>query len=198
MGVLSAYQGSKSVLAGFLRRFVSDDRDIEDICQETVTRALEAEKEREIKEPRAFLFGIARNVVRKRLDKQSRSLVDFIDDFAPDSYEAGDPPVEEIVDDRERMLLFAEAVNTLPSQCQRVFVMKKVFGYQHKEIAAKLKISVSTVEKHVAAGLSRCVEQLEQQSGMEQKQQGLQETPGIEHGDNGPQLTVVRRNRAMK
>ena len=38
--------------------------------------------------------------------------------------------------------------------------MKKVYGYSHKEIAGKLDISVSTVEKHVATGLKRCSEEV--------------------------------------
>ncbi len=36
--------------------------------------------------------------------------------------------------------------------------MKKVYGYSMKEIASKLDISPSTVEKHVAAGLKRLVQ----------------------------------------
>jgi len=167
LGILDAYLSSKSVLKGFLGRFVSGEHDIEDICQETVTRALEAERVRDITEPRAFLFGIARNVVRKRLDKQSRSLVDFVEDFSPDSYESGEPAVEQHIDDRRRMMLFLEAVATLPKQCQRVFIMKKVFGYRHKEIAARLKISVSTVEKHAATGLNRCSDEFEKLEGNE-------------------------------
>jgi DNA-directed RNA polymerase specialized sigma24 family protein len=39
--------------------------------------------------------------------------------------------------------------------------MKKAYGYSHKEIAAQLGISTSTVEKHVAAGLKRCSEYMQ-------------------------------------
>ncbi|MCB1674664.1 MAG: helix-turn-helix domain-containing protein [Halioglobus sp.] len=56
------------------------------------------------------------------------------------------------------MLLFTEAAKTLPAQCQRVFLLKRVYGYSHKEIARELGISISTVEKHAAAGLKRCLE----------------------------------------
>jgi RNA polymerase sigma-70 factor (ECF subfamily) len=157
------------VLKGFLRRFVSSDHDIEDICQETVTRALEAERSREIKEPRAFLFGVARNVVRKRLDKQSRSLIDFVDDFSSDHFESGEPSIEQHLDGRQRMLMFTASVATLPRQCQRVFILKKVYGYSHKEIAAKLEISVSTVEKHAAAGLKRCMDEMEKRQEQSQE-----------------------------
>lgn len=154
--VFRKFQENETIIRKFVRRFTSNVHDVEDICQESILRALEAEKSREIREPGAFLFGVARNIVRKKLDKDSKTLIDFIEDFAPQKYISNEPPIEDCIDDRQRMILFAEAVATLPRQCQRVFVMKKVYGYSHKEIAKKLEISISTVEKHAAAGLKRC------------------------------------------
>ncbi|HKX56261.1 MAG TPA: RNA polymerase sigma factor [Xanthomonadales bacterium] len=159
--VFNAFSNCEQALKSFLYRFISNRDDIEDICQETLVSALEAERSTEIVEPRAFLFGVARNLMRKQLDRQSRSLIDFVEDFTQAQCDSLEPTVERIVDDRQRMLEFAEMVATLPPQCQRVFIMKKVFGYSHKEIAAELQISVSTVEKHVAAGLKRCLDELE-------------------------------------
>lgn len=161
MDIVQAYGNVESAIRRFARRFVSGAHDIEDICQETVTRALEAERAREIDDPGAFLFGVARNVVRRRLDKQSRSLIDFVNDFSARDYLADEPAIEESMDRHDQVLLLMEAVATLPPQCQRVFVMKKVYGYSHKEIAARLNISISTVEKHVAAGFKRCLEELD-------------------------------------
>lgn len=152
----------ETVIRRFLRRFVANEHDIDDICQEAVTRALEAEKSRGIEDPGAFLFGIARNLMRKELDKKSRSLIDFVDDCVLNEHASNAPDPEQQWDERRRMILFAEAVETLPSKCQRVFIMKKVFGYSHKEIAERLNISVSTVEKHVTAGLRRCIDYMEE------------------------------------
>ena len=160
--IFNAFRLSEQALKRFLHRFISNRDDIEDICQETLVCALEAERSQEIVEPRAFLFGVARNLMRKQLDRQSRSLIDFVEDYTDAQCKSSEPPLERVLDDRQRMLEFAEAVATLPPQCQRVFIMKKVFGYSHKEIAAELQISVSTVEKHVAAGLKRCLDELEQ------------------------------------
>lgn len=156
--MMTAFSANESVIRRFLRRFTSNAHDIEDITQETILRALQAEKNQEILEPRAFLFGIARNVARKELAKKSRSIVDFIEDFGAREYISHEPSVEEGLEGRQRMLLFAEAVATLPAQCQKVFVLKKVYGYSHQEIAKQLGISISTTEKHVAAGLKRCSE----------------------------------------
>lgn len=154
--VFGAFQECELVLRRFLRRFTSDSYDIEDICQETILRALEAEKTKEISDPRAFLFGVSKNIVRRRLEKKSNSLIDYIEDCVPKEYVMSDEPsIDDIVDGQLRMLMFLEAVKTLPKQSRQVFVMKKVYGYSHHEIASKLGISISTTEKHVATGLRR-------------------------------------------
>lgn len=167
--IFQAYEKSESVLKKFLWKYVSNKHDIEDICQETILRALEAEKSKNIDEPKAFLFGISKNIVRKRLDKQSKSLIDYIEDFTPKEYLLeNEITVDEIVDDQRRMLLFTEAILTLPRQCQRVFVLKKVYGHSHQEISSKLGISISTTEKHVASGMKRCTEFMQSKADTKQ------------------------------
>jgi len=160
-GIFSVFREQEAALRRFLRRISPSSSDIDDIAQETILRALQAERERDILQPKAYLYMIARNVVRDALDKKSRSVIDFIEDFAPESVSSNEPLVEDQVDGRQRMLLFWEAVATLPEQCQQVFVLKKVYGYSHAEISRQLGISVSTTEKHVAAGLRRCVDFLD-------------------------------------
>lgn len=156
--LLTAFTDNESVLRKFLRRFTSNAHDIEDITQETILRALKAEKTQEIHQPRAFLFGVARNVAMDQLRKKSRSIVDFMEDFGEQEHVSSEPSLEESLDSRQRMLIFAEAVAALPEQCQKVFVLKRVYGYSHQEISKKLGISISTIEKHAAAGLKKCNE----------------------------------------
>lgn len=160
-GIFSVFREQEAALRRFVRRISPSSSDIDDIAQETILRALQAERERDIQQPKAYLYTIARNVVRDALDKKSRSVIDFIEDFAPESVSSHEPLIEDQVEGRQRMLLFWEAVATLPEQCQQVFVLKKVYGYSHAEISRKLGISVSTTEKHVAAGLRRCCDFLD-------------------------------------
>lgn len=163
--ILNIFRQQESIIKKYLRRFMSNRCDIEDICQETVMRALEAERQKEILEPKAFLFGVTRNLIRKKLDKDSRSLIDFIDDYIPKEYNTpASQTLEEQWITKNEMDVFREAVTQLPEQCQKVFVMKKVYGYSHKEIAAQLGISISTIEKHVSNGLKRCNDYMLQQA----------------------------------
>ena len=130
--------------------------DVDDLTQETVVRALEAEQRTEIREPKRFLIGIAKNVARSEIERQSRSIVGLLEDVTPSGFISDEPSVEAEVDSRRRMEVFARAIGELPPQCQKVFVLKYLYGASHKEISSKLDIAISTVEKHVAMGLRRC------------------------------------------
>ncbi|HEY5754491.1 MAG TPA: RNA polymerase sigma factor [Steroidobacter sp.] len=159
--ILQAFADTQAILRRFVRRFAQSRHDVEDITQETIVRALQAEKERQIDDPRAFLFGVAKNIVYKDLQRRSRFITEFVDDAVTDAALPDTPSLDEQLDARQRMILFWQAVATLPPQCQKVFVMCRVMGQSHKEIAARLGISISTVEKHVAAGFKRCSDYLQ-------------------------------------
>ena len=147
---------NKGLIASILRRYSISQIDIADLTQETIMRALEAEKRTEIREPKGFLVGIAKNIARAELERRSKTVLSSLDDFDARTYVSDEPPIDEVVDVRRRMQVFGKAVTMLPPQCQKVFLLKHVYGASHKEIADKLNIALSTVEKHVALGLKRC------------------------------------------
>ena len=114
--LLKAFHEHESQLRGYLHRYAESDHDIDDICQETMVRSLEAAKRQQVRQPGAFLFGIARNIVRKRFERKSRSLIDFVADFTPDDYAADAPSLDDIMDARERLSRCDEAIARLPPQ----------------------------------------------------------------------------------
>ena len=158
--IFGVFQANKGLIARVLRQYSFNQIDIADITQETILRALEAEKRTDIREPRRFLVGIAKNVARTELERRAKTMHGLLDDFDFETYVSDEPLIEDAVDARGRMRAFWQAVATLPPQCQKVFVLKHVYGAPHKAIARKLDIAVSTVEKHVALGLQRCRERM--------------------------------------
>lgn len=155
--VTAAFLENEGAIRRFLSRFFSRRTEIDDITQETFLRAFQAERDRDVQEPKAFLFGVARHVAINELaKKKTRAIVEFIEDSSGSTDIPSETRLDDLVDSRQRLRVFCEAIATLPAQCQRVFIMKKVYGLSHKDISNRLGISVSTVEKHVANGLLRC------------------------------------------
>lgn len=156
--VFGVFQANKGLIAAVLRRYALHSIDVADLTQETILRALEAEKRTEIHEPRRFLVGIAKNLARADLERRAKKTTDLLDDFGLETYVSDEPSVDSVVDARRRLQVLGNAVTMLPPQCQKVFLLKHVYGASHKEIADKFDIALSTVEKHVALGLKRCRE----------------------------------------
>ena len=155
-GVLSVFLECRDMLGRVIRRLVRAD-DVDDILQETFVRAYVAAKTTQIRHPRAFLLTTARNVAMNQLLSADSRRTRSIEDCSSSAVFRGSDNVELEHESKERFLGFCQAVRALPVQCRRVFVLKKVYGLSQQEIAERLGISESTVEKHVAKGLLLCV-----------------------------------------
>ena len=156
--ILEAYLENEAALKRFLRRFLKSREGIDDLAQEAFLRAFAAESNRAIEAPKAFLFKVARNLALNELARQSSAAIEPIGDFEGQQVleDSSQAAVDDAVDGRERIRMLARAISALPPQCAKVFILRKMQGLSQKEIAARLNISVRTVENHVALGLVRC------------------------------------------
>lgn len=141
-------------------------KEIEDIVQETYVRICTVKQAEQIRHPRSFMYRTARNLALDHLKRAETRLGVSMEDEGINfetSQEGQDQVYSQVSATRE-FERFCEAVRHLPLQCRRAFVLKKVYGYSQKEIAANLNISENTVEKHIAAGLRRCRAYMQQTS----------------------------------
>ena len=152
------YLSSRNGISKVISRMVPP-HEIEDIVQETYVRICQVENKECIESPKSFMYKTARNLALDYLKQANVRLVDKIDDL---------PSLEFLKDDQNKDEMyeaaiidaefshFCNAVRQLPVQCRKVFVLKKVYGCSQREIAENLKLSESTIEKHVANGMKRC------------------------------------------
>lgn len=160
--MLRAFQENERGIKRLLSRFFTRAEDVDDIAQETFLRAFAAEADQDVRAPRAFLYRIARNLALNEKARLASTTTDYMEDSShPDVLGSSDQVTgEDQVYSRQKMAIFAEAVSSLPAQCRHVFLLRKVHGLSQNEVAVRLGISPSTVEKHVASGLLRTAEYL--------------------------------------
>ena len=160
--VTSAFLLHRKFLHKFLTRFFYEEQDIEDVTQETFLRAYAAEqkKAKGIEHPKAYLFRIARNIALTRLTNKSKQITSYIEDLSDSTVISSEVNAEDEAEAQETLGIYCEAVASLSEKCRQVFLLRKVHGLSHKEIAEHMSLSVSSVEKYLRTGILTCREYL--------------------------------------
>lgn len=142
-----------------LRRML-EPAQAEEVLQEAFLRLFVALKEERAPEPRPFLFRVARNLAISHLRHQK--VVEQHGTQAEMTATESDPQreVEQQVSREQEQAALVAAINALPVKCRQVFVMRKIDGLSHEQIAQILEISTKTVENHLARGMRLCREHL--------------------------------------
>ena len=156
--VSAAFVEHNSFLKRFVARYFSRQQDIEDVVQEVYLRAYAAETEREIDAPKAYLFRTAKNVALGKLTKKSRQITDYLEEVSASTAMDAAPAADLELAAHETLGLYCQAIATLSVKCREVFLLRKVYGLSHKEIAARMSLSVSSVEKYLRQGVLVCDE----------------------------------------
>ncbi|MGV3768640.1 MAG: RNA polymerase sigma factor [Sphingobium phenoxybenzoativorans] len=141
-------------LRAFFVRNVRDQTLADDMTQEVMLRLhVRQENKTAIENMEGYLFRIAASVMtdNARRDKvRHRSSHGELSEL--------DHPVEElsperVLQGREQIALVAAALEELPERTRDVFVLRRFEELSYAEIAHRLDISVSAVEKHVAKAM---------------------------------------------
>jgi RNA polymerase sigma-70 factor (ECF subfamily) len=140
----------EAALRGRLRRILPSTHELEDMVAEVLTRAYATENWENVTTGRAYLFTIARNLV---IDTARRNKVVSFETIADLELLQGDHNVEAQLHAREALRQVQTIVDSLPIQCRRVFILRRVHEKSMLEIADEMSLSVSTVEKHLAKAI---------------------------------------------
>jgi RNA polymerase sigma factor (sigma-70 family) len=161
-GLQAVLVASRAKLARLVGRIVSRN-DVDDLLTEAFMRSFEAGGKPFLRHsPRAFLLRAASNLGLSPAARAANRLNAQKEDLAvPEVYQLSIESPEVQLADSQRFVTFCRAVGSLPEDYRRAFVLKKVYGLSQQEIADRLGIPRSLVEKHIAIGLLLCREYME-------------------------------------
>mgnify|MGYP001636545118 CR=1 FL=1 len=136
-------------VGAFIRSRCPHEDAVADIVQEAFVRLIQYPNPEEIREPRAFLIQTAANVA---VDYYRRN-------NTRDRFAANDADVEKVQDwqfapdrhceNHEALQLFEGWLGELPELQRHAFVLRRIEGYSHAEIASKLGLSLRCTERYV-------------------------------------------------
>lgn len=161
--ILEAYVEHRDVLFSYFARKLLKPEDIEDLLHDTFVVAFKSESNKQIKSPKGYLFIVARNLLSKKFAKDSRMRTKSIDEADFNVIKANTVPADQNAHYKLEMEALIKCVELLPQQCRRVFIYKKFHGLSQKQIASKMQISTSTVERHITIALLKLRAQMSEQ-----------------------------------
>lgn len=135
----------RDALYRFCCRLVSNHHDAEDICQESLTRALaHVDSIQTGYAFRSWLYTTARNLSTDAYRRRGRTFPLLEQDNVPASLQIDSP--EDRVELGEERQTVAEALGRLRKNYQRVLMLREIEGLSYAQIARELKVSQSAVE----------------------------------------------------
>jgi RNA polymerase sigma-70 factor (ECF subfamily) len=148
----SLYQAHAPELQRFARRRIGP-QDAEDIVQDAYLHLLQKEQFESLEHPRAFLFRIASNLsvdaIRKTRTRSRHAECEIALHSGvayADNIEAAEDAIE--------MQRFHAYMEELPPACREAFLLNRIDGFTHSEIAKKLGVSIRTVDRHMVRALT--------------------------------------------
>ena len=129
-------------LRALVRSRVRSEADADDISQEAQARALARLRDTPMKDPVAYAFRIALNLLSDR--GRSGAPPSAIDEQVP----SPEPSPLEALDMKQRAALYARTLRAMPQLRREVFMLRQSAELSYPQIATRLGISVEAAQKH--------------------------------------------------
>ena len=142
-------------LLRFLSARLGDRHAAADVAHDAYLRVLERSSQAQIEHPKAFLYRTALNLA---VDEHRRSRVRRAEplEVLDDEEGLASPSPQTVVDQGQRLDNLQRALAELPAICRSSFLLRKLDGLSHSQIAEHLNISRSLVEKHIVNAMKHC------------------------------------------
>lgn len=140
-------------LRGQLMRNGSTVIDIDDVIQEAYARLIKLASVDHIRNPRTYFQQTARSIVLQEIRRSRVVSIEAVADLDGLNLPAGDPLPDQQAESRQELRLVASAIAALPAKCREVYILRKVDGLSQREIAERLGVTESNVEKHLGRGV---------------------------------------------
>lgn len=157
---LAAVERFRPSLLLYFQRRVRDRAEAEDLVQDVFVRLAQRGDLNNIDRLGGYLFETAANVLRDRSRRRQVRAADAHEFFDSERHGGADFAPDRVLDGQERLRRAGAALLELPERTRHVFVLRRLEGMRYQEVASRLGISVSAVEKHMHRAMAHLLQQL--------------------------------------
>lgn len=156
--LIDAYLRKRADLVRFFTLRTRSAEAAEDIVQDLYLKLQGMEPPADLHSPEAYLYRIGSNLMLDRMKQQRRQSArdaTWGREAAGDGPEpvAEEAPADEAIASRQRLARLMAGLDTLPPKVAEAFRLHKFDGLTHAEVATRMGVSRSSVEKYLMTAL---------------------------------------------
>lgn len=160
------YTARQPSLVRLLINKLRSREEAEEVAQEAFNQLHNMLQKQSVQYPNALLIKIAKNLaidrIRQNISRRKReeSWSDHQQLGEPSGHKGGYPeaPQHRQLEARAQLVQVLEALDQLGPSVRQAFVLSRFHELPHREVAAKLGLSQSTVEKHIIKATRRIMQ----------------------------------------
>lgn len=173
-------------LRAWLRGQRTADLDVDDLVQETYALLAGLARVDHIESPRAYAFQTAQSLIRRHLRRRRIVQFEGLDEREAHIRAADDvPSPERHVAARQELWRVRDLIAVLPSRRREAFVLRRIEGLSQRDIAQRMGISKSVVEKHIGRALRYLMEATGRGAAHGERETGIPEQNGATRNEPG-------------
>jgi len=161
--VESLFAQHRRALQAYFRRRLRSKADAADLAQEVYLRMLRLTDPGAIRNPQAYLYTVASNLVTERaiLDRRQAASLDLDDASVQQRLGQLSAPDGEL-EASEMLAHLNSALEQLPHRWRIAIILQYRYGLSYAEIGDRLGVSPNMVKKYLAQAIGRCRHQMAQ------------------------------------
>ena len=153
-------QEFRPALLRYFSRRVRQSEEVEDLVQEVLARLVRRCEVVEMEAVRAYVFETASSVLTDWVRRRRSRQADAHGALSVDQPAPGDFAADRILLGRERLQRVTAALLELPERPRSVFILRRVEGMKYQDIARRLGLSLSSVEKDMRRAVLHLAERM--------------------------------------
>lgn len=139
----------RAALSRFFARKGVEPAEIEDCVQDVFLRIVQRGACDHLEQFNGYVFTTAASVLTDRHRRRRARAADSHVPFEPEQHGDADFAADTVLADREALSAATRAILELPERTRQIFVLRRLEQLPYGEIALRLGISISAVEKHM-------------------------------------------------
>lgn len=143
----------EAALTRFIRRNWRNEADVAELRQDVYAKVFETARDQRPMNPKAYLFTAARNHLINAARRARIVSFELVADLETSIVLEDATTPERHLTARDELRQVQAALDRMPDRRREIVMLRKLEGLSQKEIAARLGVSVSTVEKNLADGM---------------------------------------------